>query len=48
MCLVVKVQYHKEQYCIGTWNVRYMNQDKLDVVNQDMSRVNIDQHLRNQ
>ena len=29
MCLVVKVQYHKEQYCIGTWNVRSMNQDKI-------------------
>ena len=31
-----------EQYCIGTCNVRSMNQGKLDVVNQDMIRVNID------
>ena len=27
-----KVQCYKEQYCIGTWNVRYMNQGKLEVV----------------
>ena len=27
-----KVQYCKEQYCIGTWNVRFMNQEKLQVV----------------
>ena len=27
-----KVQYCKEQYCIGTWNVRSMNQGKLEVV----------------
>ena len=27
-----KVRYCKEQYCIGTWNVRSMNQDKLEVV----------------
>ena len=31
----------KEQYCIGTWNVRSMNQGKLDVVKQEMARVNI-------
>ena len=31
-----------EQYCIGTWNVRSMNQGKLDVVKQKMARVNID------
>ena len=31
-----------EQYCIGTWNVRSMNQGKLDVVTQKMARVNID------
>ena len=37
-----KVQCHKEQYCIGTWNVRSMNQGKLDVVKQEMARVNID------
>ena len=37
-----KVQYCKEQYCIGTWNVRSMNQGKLEVVNQEMARVNVD------
>ena len=37
-----KVQCCKEQYCIGTWNVRSMNQGKLEVVNQEMARVNID------
>ena len=37
-----KVQCHKEQYCIGTWNVRSMNQGKLEVVKQEMARVNID------
>ena len=37
-----KVQCYKEQYCIGTWNVRSMNQGKLDVVKQEMARVNID------
>ena len=31
----------KEQYCIGTWNVRPMNQGKLEVVKQEMARVNI-------
>ena len=31
----------KEQYCIGTWNVRSMNQGKLKVVKQEMARVNI-------
>ena len=36
-----KVQNCKEQYCIGTWNVRYMNQGKLEVVKQDMPRVNV-------
>ena len=36
-----KVQSCKEQYCIGTWNVRSMNQGKLDVVKQKMARVNI-------
>ena len=29
------------QYCIGTWNVGYMNQGKLEVVKQKMTRVNI-------
>ena len=37
-----KVQCCKEQYCIGTWNVRSMNQGKLEVVKQEMSRVNVD------
>ena len=37
-----KVQCCKEQYCIGTWNVRPMNQGKLEVVKQDMARVNVD------
>ena len=34
-----KVQCCKEQYCIGTWNVRSMNQGKLEVVKQEMPRV---------
>ena len=37
-----KVQCCKEQYCIGTQNVRSMNQGKLEVVKQEMARVNID------
>ena len=37
-----KVQCCKEQYCIGTWNVRPMNQGELEVVKQEMGRVNID------
>ena len=32
----------KEQYCIGTWNVRSIDQGKLEVVKQEMARVNID------
>ena len=36
-----KVWYCKEQYCIGAWNVRSMNQGKLEVVKQEMARVNI-------
>ena len=36
-----KVQCCKEQYCIGTWNVRSMNQGKLEVVKQKMARVNV-------
>ena len=36
----VKGQYCKEQYCIGTWNVRSMNQGKFKVVKQEMARVN--------
>ena len=45
-CLVVdvtgdrsKTQCCKEQYCIGTWNVRSMNQGKLEVVKQKITRV---------
>ena len=33
-----KVQCCKEQYCIGIWNVRSMNQGKLDVVKQEMAK----------
>ena len=34
-----KVRCYKEQYCIGTWNVRSMNQGKLEGVKQEMARV---------
>ena len=34
-----KVRCCKEQYCIGTWNIRSMNQGKLEVVKQQMARV---------
>ena len=37
-----KLQCCKEQYCIGTWNVRSMNQRKLEVVKQEMARLNVD------
>ena len=37
-----QVRCYKEQYHIGTWNVRSMNQGKLEVIKQEMSRVNID------
>ena len=37
----------KEKYCIGTWNVRSMKQGKLEVIKQEMARVNIE-HFRNQ
>ena len=37
-----RVWYCKEQYCIGTWNIRSMNQGKLEVVKQEMAGVNID------
>ena len=36
-----KVRCCKEQFCIGTWNVRSMNQGKLEVVKQEMARVNV-------
>ena len=49
MCLAVKVKSDAvknniawEQSCIGTWNVRSMNQGKLEMVKQEMARVNID------
>ena len=37
-----KVRCCKEQYCIATWNVRSVNQGKLEVVKQEMARVNVD------
>ena len=37
-----KIRCCKEQYCIGTWNVRSMNQGILEVVKQEMARVKID------
>ena len=37
-----KVGFCKEQYCLGTLNVRSMNQGKLEVVKREMARVNID------
>ena len=37
-----KVRCCKEQYCIGTWNIRSINQAKLEVVKQEMARVNMD------
>ena len=36
-----KVQCYKEQYCIGTWNVRSMNPGKLEMVKQEMARANL-------
>ena len=37
-----KVRCCTEKYCIGTWNVRSMNQGKLEVIKQEMTRVNVD------
>ena len=37
-----EVRCRKVQYCIGTWNVRSMNQGKLEVVKQEIARVNVD------
>ena len=37
-----KVRCCKEQYCIDTWNIRYMNQGKLEMVKQEMARVTVD------
>ena len=44
MCLVVKVKSDsvKNKYCIRTWNVRSTNQGKLDMVKQEMEKLNID------
>ena len=36
-----KVRCCKEQYCIGSWNIRYINQGKLDLARKEMTRVNI-------
>ena len=36
-----KIRRCKEQYCLGTWNVTSMNQGKLEVVKQEMARVNV-------
>ena len=38
----IKFRCCKEQYCLGTWNVRSINQGKLEVVKQEMARVNLD------
>ena len=37
-----QLQCCKEQYCIGIWNVRFMNQNKLDTVKQEKAKLNID------
>ena len=37
-----KARYYKEQYCTGTWNLRSMNQCKLEVIKHEIARVNID------
>ena len=44
MGLVIEARFDavKEQYCIGTWNVRSMNPGKLEVTKQEMARMNID------
>ena len=43
MCQMVKVKFDaKEQYCIGTWNVKSKNQGKLEMDKQEIARVNID------
>ena len=36
------IKCYKEQYCIATWNVRSMNQGKLEVIKQEMARVKVD------
>ena len=42
MCLVVKIQYSKEQYGIETWNVKSVNQGKFDMFKQEMARLDTD------
>ena len=43
MGMVIKAGFNAErEYCIGTWNVRSMNPGKLEVVKQEMARVNVD------
>ena len=37
-----KFERCKEQHCVGSWNVKSMNQGKLEVVTQEMARVNVD------
>ena len=37
-----KIQCCKQQYCIGTWNVRSMNKGQLEVVKQEMARLKVD------
>ena len=37
-----EVWCYKEQICIGNWNVKHVNQGKLEMVKQEMERVNID------
>ena len=37
-----KVRCCKEKYCIGTWNVRFLNQGKLELIKQEMARVNVE------
>ena len=39
---ISKARCCKEQYCIGTWNVRSLNQGNLEVVKREMARVNVD------
>ena len=37
-----RVWWYKEQYCIETWNIRFMSQGKLDMVKQEVARLNTD------
>ena len=41
-----KVQCYEEKYCIGTWNARSMNQGKLEVLKQEMAKVNAIEFLK--